>query len=467
MSAIVTLRPTTAPTHLPICHGRTTTIPHPQAMLAWSFVEAAFTSAWELPADRGLAIAFWPRTRKGALAWDLGITHAATGRGLGLTRQGGAAIELTPANLRKLRAAVADLLALGVDWTDHDFSAHPDLGQRVRAVYNRHFPAIPEFRAWRLGSDDKPECKWFKSNAAAMSWAERCERWWLIERWTIPPTRAHAQGLLTFQRCPDFDAVTRGELPDGCAFVRWQAWGAVREATPGQPAPPVDLSKHCAAPLVANAYIDERDLDRAPTGEINPGIERLVHDGLLARVSHECGSRGPRCWLEPTRLGLLAMSREARSRGDQAWQHQTTTEALERWRDARKADRREGRAWDLWGSASRRARLEAWLHLLRCVARDVAATATGQPRFEIGDDHDADSSELHEFTGGVCLAKITRRSAWRWLVFRALPVVPWAPSAALAIDRGPPDAYGYRERTRQEFDYRENAERYAQELRTT
>lgn len=229
MSGIITLRPTPAPTHLPIHNGRTTERPHLEAAPAWCFVEAAFTSTWELPAARGLAISFWPRTRKGVVTWDLGVTHTATGRGLGLTRQGGAAIEFTPANMRRLWAAVADLLALGVDWADHDFSAHPDLGQRVRAVYDRHFPAVPEFRAWRLDEQGKPTCKWFKSNAAAASWAERCERWWMIERWTIPP-RSRGQ-------TPNFGVIIRGELPDGCASVRWSAWGVVREATPGQPAP--------------------------------------------------------------------------------------------------------------------------------------------------------------------------------------------------------------------------------------
>lgn len=454
MSGIITLRPTLVPT----APGRATPIerPHPEAVLAWCFVEAAFTATWEIPVARGLAISFWPRSRKGAVAWDLGVTHAATGRGLGLSRQGGAAIEFTPANLRKLRAAVADLFALGVDWTDHDFSAHPNLGQRVRAVYDRHFPAIPEFRAWRLDEQGKPTCKWFKSNAAATSWAERCERWWMVECWTVPP-RLRGQ-------TPDFDAVIRGELPDGCASVRWQAWGVVREAILGQPASPVDLMKHCAAPLVSYAYIDERDLDRTPTGEINPGIERLVHDGLLARVSHECGSRGPRCWLEPTLRGLLAMSREARSLPDRVWQHQTTTEALEHWRDNRNKDRREARAWDLWGSTSRRARLEAWLHLLRCVARDAAAE--GRPRFELDRDFDAGTLEVHELETGVCLAKVTRAGYWRWLVFRIRPVVVWAPRSARTAAKHPPDASGWREPTLREYDYRENAERYAQELRT-
>jgi hypothetical protein len=458
MSGIITLRPTPAPTHLPVHNGRTTERPHLEAVLAWCFVEAAFTATWEIPAARGLAISFWPRTRKGAVAWDLGVTHAATGRGLGLTRQGGAAIEFTPANLRKLKAAIADLLALGVDWTDHDFSAHPDLGQRVRAVYDRHFPAIPEFRVWRLSASGEPlQHKHFKSNAAAMSWAERCGYWWMVEHWTVPPR--------TSGQTPDFDAVIRGELPEGCASVRWQAWGVVREATPGQPAPPVDLTKHCAAPLVPNAYVDERDLDRAPTGEINPGIERLVHDGLLARVSHECGSRGPRCWLEPTLRGLLAMSREARSLPDRVWSHQTTTEALERWRDAQRADRRETRAWDLWGSASRRARLETWLHLLQCVARDAAAEE--RPRFELDRDFDAGTLEVHELEAGVCLVKVTYDGWWRWLAFRATPVVRWAPRSAQTAAKGPPDAYGWREPTLREYDYRENAERYAQELRTT
>ncbi len=39
MSGIITLRPTPAPTHLPICNGRATERPHLEAVLAWCFVE--------------------------------------------------------------------------------------------------------------------------------------------------------------------------------------------------------------------------------------------------------------------------------------------------------------------------------------------------------------------------------------------------------------------------------------------
>lgn len=460
-------RPTKAPAPI---HDR----PHPDACPVWIVDRDGWSPAWALPVVGGLAVRFAHDGKR----WTLEIQHETSGLRVIGARQGGSQrIDYTAANLRAVRRLITDLLSL-TDWTKPDFRTEPDLADRARPIHERHLPAIPEWRAWRLDpskvGDMKAwradrrwdlDCKWFKTLAAAQKWAGHLRGWWATERYDVPPAYGR-------DRQPDFVAMARGDsFPDGCTSFLWSAWGSLRTAKPSEPAATLEPrtdDDFKALQHVAFEAVD--DIGRLPTGEIDESAAALVDRGWLRIVRIERGRHPPIDWFVPTRAGLLALSRmwlsgERHGLGGRigATSTETTRNAFEIWQSLRR-DHGLTRPWDLGGAQARRQRLDAWLTLLGCIARDRRAAAEGQPRIELRRDYDGGSFEIKELAGDVAVAKATRRGSWRWLTFRTCPIVHWAPGSALTATREI-DANGDAGSTLREYDYRENAESYAAELR--
>lgn len=435
-------RPTVPPTIAPTLPGATapTEPPFKGARLTWAHTSKGWEPLWALPSVHGIAVQATPfyvgKNKK--IEWRLGILHEASGFTVCNGRQGRAQHVLnTPTNRKAIAALLADLQTIGVDWTlerPQQTMTPLEIGEAVACLVARHLPAIPEWRAWRTGLNGL-EHKWHATAAAAQDWADRgCAGFALIESWTVPPPIGsnawNAHGEFHRECSPDFAKLAAGRMPEGMTGASWKAWGVQRSAAPGKPAEPFPIS---AAPTPGDvrglAYADAQGWPCLPTGERMPGPAAAIAASLVTLGEHG--------HYLPTRAGLLLVSRAALAgHWGSPSRLQRTSEAREEWRKARRRARNgasiEGSYWrEALGNLGDC--LEAWIHLLGCIARDRAAGV----RFELHGRWTAASilRVISHEAGVACIEVSTAAEGRTWLTCRVEPVVSWAAGSALVATR--------------------------------
>ncbi len=456
-------RPTEAPYTPPLLPGSQleSAPPIKGARLAWAHCRAGWASVWALPAERGLAVQITPckaPAGKGRVEWRLAILHEASGLTVCSAREGGAAPILnTPKDRRTIQALLADLLKLPVDWTGSPTLHHSpnELGGMVFPLIARHFPAIPEWRAWVRDKDGKPAHRWHRSHEAALAWATGSKHggWWMVEAWAVPPADDPP---------PDFAAIARGEMPPGMTGATWLAWGTVRASTPGNPAPPLLLvNPTLAANVHSLAYQSITEWPTLPTGERSPIVATALAEGIVS-----ISDRHPQVFL-PTRTGVLLAARAALAgEFEPPRDNQRTRDALAEYQECRSKYRTGSWSTDeahfVLGDL-----FEAGLHLLSCIARDRSAPA---PRFELGTRWAActgDRLRVLSHAGGVACLEVQPAAGRTWVTLRTRPAVAWARNSALVpVIYGDPEGLD-RRTSIDEHSAADWAENHAARLRST
>lgn len=459
-------RPASPPTIAPILPGSATPTspPMPKARLTWARTDKGWFAVWATPADRGLCVQAVPfyvgKESKSRIEWHLSILHEASGLLLVRMRQGGGSPILNnPKDRKAIGLLLTDILALEVDWA----TERPDVAANdvtlIDAAVALRLPAIPEWRAWRIGVGGKPECEWHRTAEGAQAWAcrhGRADGWWMVEEWKVPPPWPYYK--VEIRGPVDFLGIARGDLPKGCVSAVWEAWGVRRSSTPGNPAPEWTGDGRADADRVRTlAWQPVEHWPTAPTGEQQVGPASAIAAGHIE-------IKGEPAVFVPTRAGLLLASREAvAGRLSKPRDLQRTRDALAEFRATRTTWRR--------GDYNRRdehhvhaERFGAWLHLLACIARDRAAGV----RFELPNrpNYTPDRQRIISHEAGVVCLEVDTAAAREWLTFRAVPVVPWAEGSALVPamkpSRDPEDMW---ESTLEKHRACDWAENYAAEMR--
>lgn len=454
-------RPEAPPTIAPIINGAPTSPPMPKARLTWARTDKGWFAVWATPADRGLCVQAVPfyvgKESKSRIEWRLAILHETSGLLLVRMRQGGGSPILNnPKDRKAIGLLLADVLALDVDWTQERPTVTPEQHAAIDAAVAHRLPAIPEWRAWRSGKDDKPEHKWHRTAEGAQSWASN-GGWWMVEEWKVPPfEQALAPHVV---RGPvDFLGIARGDFPKGCVSAVWEAWGVRRSSTPGNPAPEWTGDGRADADRVRTlAWQSVSAWPTAPTGEQQVGPASAIAAGHIE-------IKGEPAVFVPTRAGLFLASREALAgRFGKPRDLQRTRDALAEFRATRTTWRFGNYRRDEAHNINVE-RFDAWLHLLACIARDRAAGV----RFELPGrpNYTPDRQRIISHEAGVVCLEVDTAAAREWLTFRAVPVVPWAEGSALVPAMKPSrDSEDMWESTLEKHRVRDWAENYAVEMR--
>lgn len=433
-------------------------MPGTNAKPTWVRTAEGWTrSVWAFECKPGLAIQAtpWRAEPRGKLVWHLALLHLASGLTVVSMRAGNTTtIELSTKNIREL-TRFADALP-ACDW----LAEQPEVdAPAVIALIAKHFPATPMWRGWRFRrAVDVPECKWHSSERAALAWASAYGGWHAVEHWTVPPARWQHH---TLSGSFELHSVASGDLPEGCAGVRWSAHGEAREVKRGTPAaarklPVLEGADALSTVVDLFGWVKESRQRRLPTGEYDQLAEAALAQGILRRVESDGA-----VWWVPSVPAMLARARQ-RVMKSEDFTNPFTADVLRAWRASRKDGRQRASYAD--GPPLEARRFALFCDLLYCLRRDREARASGKLPLELYNSRYAGGMrKVLSYEAGVAVVEINHALGMMWLTMRTTPVVMWAPDSTLAALRGRDGTYSYS--TIEEHRARDWAENHAARMR--